>query len=178
LIILRVHSDAKALFTSEPFNNTKYVYEQNTGQLAIAAYSEEALRTGNVYFGIRPSFITKSMDGRFVNTRILMMGCEGLKDSNMAEAFVKKGARVYISWSGLVSATHTDQATVELLKHLITEKQTIKQAVTETMEKVGPDPVDGSILLYYPDTSVDDYAIPNLFIRMHARSQYYLNIKR
>jgi len=164
LIILRVHSDVKALFTSEPYNSTQYIYERNTGQLAIAAYSEEDLTEGNVYFGICPSFITKSMNGRFGNTIILMMGCEGLADSVMAEAFVEKGAKVYISWSGLVSASHTDQATVELLKHLVTEKQTIKQAVTETMEKVGPDPVDGSILLYYPDTLVDDYFIPNLLL--------------
>lgn len=160
LIILRVHSDVLALFTSEPYNNTEYIDLQKTDQLAIAAYSEEDLKEGNVYFGIRPSFITKSMDGRFGNTIILMMGCEGLTDSAMAEAFVKKGAKVYISWSGPVSSSHTDQATIELLKHLITEKQTIKQAVAETMEKVGPQ--DGSILLYYPDTLVDDYVIPNL----------------
>jgi len=168
LIILRVHSDVLALFTSEPYNSTQYTYEQSTDQLAIAAYSEDDLRKGNVYFGIRPSFITKSMNGRFVNTIILMMGCEGLTDSAMAEAFVKKGAKVYISWSGLVSATHTDQASVELLKHLITEKQAIKQAITETMEKVGPDPVDGSILLCYPDTLVDDYVIPNLLARRES----------
>ena len=54
------------------------------------------------------------------------------------------------------------QATTQLLKHLITEKQTIKQAVENTKSEVGSDPVDGSILLYYPNILVDNYIIPNV----------------
>jgi hypothetical protein len=80
----------------------------------------------------------------------------------MAEAFIEKGAKVYISWNGSVSASHRDQATTQLLKHLITEKQTIKQAVTETMKEVGSDPAHGSILQYYPDTLADNYVMPNI----------------
>jgi hypothetical protein len=57
----------------------------------------------------------------------------------MAEAFTLKGAKVYIGWKGSVSATHTDTATISLLQHLITEKQTIKQAVENTMKEVGTD---------------------------------------
>jgi len=56
----------------------------------------------------------------------------------------------------------TDQATTQLLQHLITEKQAMKKAVTETMKEVGPDPVAESILLYYPNTLVDNYVIPSI----------------
>ena len=82
-----------------------------------------------------------------------MMGCEGLTHTRMAEAFVKKGAKVYVSWSGPVSITHTDQGTTQLLKHLVTEEQTILEAVGKTMEDVGQDSQYGSILGYYPSSA-------------------------
>lgn len=168
LIVLRVHSSfvdephlSVCLFTSEPYSLTKYVDEQLTDRVGAVAFSREEAERGIMYFGIMPPFVQHSMKQTFNNTTIIMMGCDGLMYTPMAEAFIKKGARVYISWNGPVSASHTDQATTQLLKHLITEKQTIKQAVTETMKEVGPDPFDESILLYYPDTLVDHYVIPN-----------------
>ncbi len=162
LIILRVHSSATVLqgtqiveapvilFTSERVSKTKYVYEQLTGQLVSIAYSLEEGERGILYFGISPLFVSQVMKGRFENTIVIMMGCQGLDNTLMAEAFVQMGAKVYISWDQWVSASHTDQATIQLLKHLLTEKQTIERAVTETMKEVGPDPADNSILRYYP----------------------------
>jgi len=177
LIILRVHSSGTMLkegefvesqvifFTSEPYSKKRYVFEQWDDQLGMASYAPP---DPPYYFSIHPEFVTSSMKGKFQNTTIVMMGCEGLSNTvekdaiAMAEALIKKGAKVYIGWSGDVSATHTDQATIRLLDHLITEKQTIKQAVTETMKEVGSDPIDGSILRYYPDTLLDSYTIPNI----------------
>lgn len=159
LIILRVHSTATqhqgkesvegpvAFFTSELYSQTKYDYEQLTGQLAIAHYPmPESL----YYFAILPKFVTVNTEGRFHNTIIVMMGCEGLTNTKMAEAFIEKGAKAYIGWSGEVSASHTDQATIYLLTHLLGEKQTIEQAVENTMKEVGPDPAYNSLLIYYP----------------------------
>ena len=164
LIVLRVHSTAGTFegkdfvlfFTSERYSKTKYLYEQLTDQVGWVGYYEG----GPIYFGITGKFVRLSMNGQFKNAVVIMMGCDGLIYADMAEAFVEKGAKVYISWNGPVSASHTDQATTRLLEHLITEKQTIKQAVTETREEVGPDPV-GSMLLYYPTTpEAEDYVIP------------------
>jgi len=156
LIILRVHSalfeegqPPVALFSSEIYSEDKYVYEQLTEQISIARFTRHEEQK---YFGVAPRFVKSSMNGRFQNTTIIMMGCNGLTYTYMAQAFIEKGAKVYISWNGSVSASHTDQATTQLLKHLITEKQTIKQAVTETMNEVGPDPESGSVLRDYPDT--------------------------
>jgi len=156
LIVLRVHSALKlgekppvCLFTSQPYSEMKYTYEQLDGQVGIVAFLP--YHEGDpLYFGIGPKFVRRSMNGRFENTIIIMMGCDGLAYTTMAEAFIGKGARVYISWNGGVLAAHTDLATTHLLQHLITEKQTISQAVTETMKEVGPDPIDNSILQYYP----------------------------
>ncbi len=156
LLILRVHSGLMrgsptlGLFTSERYEQTKYIYEQLTDQLWGAVYSEEEREKEIIYFGISPLFIKYSMKGRFQNSIIIMMGCDGLTYTDMAEAFIEKGAKVYISWSGPVLGRHTDQATTHLLQHLIIEKQTIEKAVTKTTEKVGPDPEFRSLLLYFP----------------------------
>ena len=104
-----------------------------------------------LYFDITPTFVENSMEGRLNDTTIIAMGCEGLNYTSMAEAFIQKGAKAYIGWNGSVSVNHTDDATISLLRHLITENQTIKEAVKETMNDVGPDPTYKSILIFYPD---------------------------
>jgi len=154
LIILRVHSALDpepplALFTSEPMDSRKHVGELLTDQLTGVVFYP--YKSGSkVYFGILPKFIKLSMESTLQNSMIIAMGCDGLTYTEMAEAFIQKGAKTYIGWNGSVSASHTDQATARLLQHLIAEKQTIKQAVDETMNEVGLDPVYNSLLTYYP----------------------------
>jgi len=156
LIVLRVHSamtvgsgpiqGSLGLFTSEVRSQTKYVYEQLTSQLAGAKFPNEE----TIYFGISPLFVLHSMKGSFQNTTIIQMGCDGLAYTTMAEAFIQKGAKVYISWSGAVLASHTDRATSRLLQNLIIQKGTIEQSVNDAMKEVGADPAYESLLTYYP----------------------------
>jgi hypothetical protein len=164
LIILRVHSTAAELqgkefvetpvsfFTSEDYSQTKYVEEQLTDQLVIGSYS---MPQPLYYFGITPKFVTTSMKGVFQKTTVVMMGCEGLNNTGMAEAFIEKGAKVYIGWTDSVSASYTDQATDHLLRHLIAENQTVGQAVGNTMKEVGPEESCSNTLEYYPLESWD-----------------------
>jgi len=168
LIILRVHStthDPEAgveytgLFTSEPFNTEKYVYERNTFQVGVVAFLP--YNEGDpVYFGIASRFVRLSMVGTFEKTAIIMMGCWGLKYPDLAMAFVEKGTQVYIGWSDSVLSYHTDAGTTVLLRHLITQKQTVEQAVTETMKEIGPDPESHGVLSYYPPES-GSYILPH-----------------
>lgn len=175
LIILRVHSGLNegvkpplCLFTSENYSETKYQLEQLTDRLTGVAYSEEEAKRGIAYFGITPNFVKQDMQGNFQNTTIIMMGCNGLTEPryfqvslSMPQAFIEKGAKVYISWDLAVSADHTDRATIQLLTCL-TQNQTIKQAVENTLNEVGPDPVDNSTLDYYPKTpETQNYIIIN-----------------
>jgi len=176
LIILRVHSaimrtekgtiSILGLFTSERYSveaAKKYREEILDDRLVRAFFTEGE----EEYFGIVPKFV-ESMKGEFQNTIIIMMGCEGLgygelTYTDMAEAFIKKGAKVYIGWDGSISLDHTDQATVHLLQSLILRKRTIEWAVTETMEIVGKDPTYDSTLKYYPKTAeAGNCTIPNL----------------
>lgn len=170
LIILRVHSSATspertegpvALFTSERYDRSKHVYEQLTDQLVGVAFSQDEMKEGITYFGINPPFVTQGMNGKFQNTIIIMMGCEGLDNTLMAEAFVEKGAKVYISWNQPVSASRTDTATTHLLQHFLIEKLTLKHSVQETFKEVGFDPIYKSLLIYYP-LEVGEQTIENI----------------
>jgi hypothetical protein len=155
IVVIRSHTAMEsstgtlAIFTSEQWD-----YEKASTTYLADALNDRIARVrvtlnSTAYFGVTPNFI-KAMNGNFQDAIIVMMGCESLANSNMAEAFIEKGAKAYIGWTGLVSADHTDAATQQLLKHLITEKKTIATAVTEISTEVGNDPTYGSTMSYYP----------------------------
>ena len=151
MIILRVHAgittevDASSgerteteyvsLFTGEPYTPGKYPDEE-LNRLGRARYYEGA----DPLFGIGPDFVTDSMEGRFDDTLIVMMGCDGLRSQRTAQAFLDKGARAFVSWSQPVSASHTDATTQRLLERLLIEGQPTSEAVRQTAAEVGPDP--------------------------------------
>ncbi|MDH5461448.1 MAG: hypothetical protein OEX09_04405, partial [Candidatus Bathyarchaeota archaeon] len=169
LMILRVHSavikqsqgnltNLIGLFTSEVYNETtvnqQYLSDLHEGRLALARLFKDQ---DTYYFGITPFFVQSNMMGNFKNTVIIMMGCEGLNHTSMAEALVQKGAEVYISWTCPVTISHTDDATIRLLQSLLQQNQTIKTAV----ELINPDPQYKGKLDYYPrevgDNSIQDF---------------------
>lgn len=160
LVILRVHSSATAmykgkiieapviLFTSETYSEYSHVGEQLSDMLAKTSYLANA--GPPYYFAITPEFVTSGMNGRFQDSTIIMTGCDGLNNTQMAVAFKQKGAKVYIGWDKSIFFSHTDTATEHLLQHLLMKKETVDQAVTNTMMEVGPDPAENSTLTYYP----------------------------
>jgi hypothetical protein len=156
LVIFRVHSalgreddrpaDWVTLFTADAYRETWYVDEQKTRRLSKVSYFED----GPAYFGIMPDFVRSSMKGDLRGATVVMMGCDGLAAETIAEALVEKGAKAVVSWSGLVSADHTDSATEHFLRHSVTEGLPLQEAVDKTAAEVGPDPAYGSVLRLYP----------------------------
>ena len=160
LIILRVHSGMArdngeptgyaSLFTGEPFSEAFHdaatFQDAEAGRLGRASYYDGSPQV----FGIVPDFIELSMRGRFQDATIVMLGCDSLKTNTTAEAFIRKGVKTVVGWSGRVSATHTDAATEHLLRHLLIDRLTTTDAVAQTTAEVGPDPEYGSTLLVYP----------------------------
>jgi len=172
LIVLRVHAALEYvggdpekpanccdLFTSEPYQTwpPKYIAEQSDGRVVRVMF----LTSTETYFGISPKFVRdrNSMWGRFNGTVVVMMGCDGLTYTGMAEAFVARGARACVGWSGPVSADHTDEATLRLLRHLVAEGETLGSAVRMVREEVGPDPTYNGTMRYYPD-GAGGYRLP------------------
>ena len=159
LIIFRAHSGLLAedekvdykttLFTNEGYSTAKYVTEQLHDRLVMARVGE-----GHpMVFGIPPKFITESMNGKFDDTVVLMMGCSGLFLEDLAEAFVDKDASLYLAWNGSVELYYVDAATPYLIRQLCSGNLTIKETLDITMDVVGPDPEHGAGLKYYPSNN-------------------------
>ena len=169
LIIFRVHSgqlirehdseivEATFLFTSEPYSQTKYTREQRSGQMAKARTSEQQ----PFVFAIGARFVTGSMKGNFDNTVIIMMGCSALREQDMAQAFIEKGASTYLGWGASVDLGYVDGAALNLISNLCTKAMTVEQAIVSTMNEVGPDPTYGARLYGYPKQSAN-YTIAEL----------------
>jgi hypothetical protein len=158
LIIFRAHSgllaenevtqDRTVLFTNEEYSQLKHYDDQLRDRLVMARVDEDH----PMVFGIPPKFIRESMEGRFDDAVVIMMGCEGLFLRDLAQAFVDKGASVYVGWNGTVELYYIDEATPYLIEQLCSGNRTIKEAVVNTMDVngIGPDPEHGSGLQYYP----------------------------
>ena len=132
----RTETEYVSLFTGEPYSEGEYSDEQ-LNRLGRAVYYEGA----DPLFGIGPRFVEESMQGRFDDTVIVMMGCDGLRSQRTAQSFLDKGASAFVSWTRPVSASHTDTATQRLLEHLLLEGLTTADAVGRTAAEVGPDPL-------------------------------------
>lgn len=136
ITILRTHSALREnksivdFFTSEEYVGNKYVEEQENGLLTKGNYLWEP---NKFYFAITPKFI-ESLEGRFPKSVIIAMGCWSLKQEceEMADAFIRKGAEVYIGWTEAVGLGHTDNETIKLLRMLLKENKTIEEAVGRT----------------------------------------------
>jgi hypothetical protein len=163
IIILRAHTALQketgtlAIFTSEEWDDGKASTAYLTDAMNDRIARVRVTVNSTAYFGITPNFIS-AMNGDFRNTIIIMMGCDGLTNTKMAEAFINKGAKAYIGWTGPVSSDHTDAATQRLLEHLIFQNQNISTAINETLAEVGDDPVYESTLSYYP-FEVSEYRV-------------------
>ena len=156
LIILRTHSgmmqsqqssqQAVSLFTNEPFNPLTHLLEQLNHQLMKVQVNDNS----PLLFGIPPNFITENVKGNFDNAVVIVSGCSGLYEDNLAQAFVQKGASAFLSWDGSVNLDYVDKATIELVKNLTSNDNTLAGAVNATMTAIGPDPAFNSYLKYFP----------------------------
>lgn len=161
LIIFRAHSgllsgqgevvNKTSLFTNEPYSETKHIKEQLSDQLARARID----KNHPYVFSIRDKFITQSMKGEFNNTVIIMMGCSCLHIEDLARAFIDQGASAYLAWDATVDLGYVDKATPYLMEQLCANNLTVKKAVRNTMNTIGPDPLYGARLKYFPPQSAD-----------------------
>jgi hypothetical protein len=163
LIVWRAHSALDlaskyiAISTSETPGFKSYD-EYSDDQLTLCNITDDP----QLYWAITPKFIEECMEGRFEDTVIILMSCNGLKAgyNKTAEAFIQKGAKVFISWDGWIESPNNDYGTLLLLQRLIARNSTIGEAVEDT--PTYDSPIYGpSKLDYYPHTEVAGYRIPN-----------------
>jgi hypothetical protein len=162
LIIWRAHSaldlDSKyvAISTSERYGTANYDRYLENGQLTLCNITGDP----NLYFAITPTFVREIMNGRFQDTVIILMSCNGLKQGyKTAESFIEKGAKAFTSWDGWIDKTDNDNAISSMLDYLVTENNTISEAVSKIRTYVSP--IYGpSTLRFYP-IETSDYRIPD-----------------
>jgi hypothetical protein len=70
--------------------------------------------------------------------------------TDLAQAFVDKGASAYIAWDLSTLLNYVDEATSYLIGQLCSDNATIEEAVDGTMQVIGPDPEYEAQLQYYP----------------------------
>ncbi|MFQ6030185.1 MAG: hypothetical protein ACE5Q6_22150 [Dehalococcoidia bacterium] len=137
------------LFTGEVYSKEKYHEDQVKGLIGWSTTYDG----GPLFYAIGDRFIEESMEGRFDDTLIVMMGCDGLSTQRTAQAFLDKGAKAFVSWTRPVSASHTDSSTQRLLQKLLLDGLSVGEAVSRTAAEVGPDPWYGAELRVLEDLS-------------------------
>lgn len=169
IILLRSHSATREdktivdFFTCEGYNANKYHFEQDNDRLTKGYYS---WKPDEYYFAIAPKFI-ENLEGFFPKSIVIAMGCYSMSETytEMAEAFIKKGATAYIGWTGPVQPSHTDNETVRLLRKLLIENELLRKAV----DSVESDPDWGSRMEYYP-SKAGNLTISSLIADVKASS--------
>ena len=136
------------IFTNELYSRSVHLADQRALRLTVDSYTDRNIQQR--FFGITPDFIAHSVQGQFNGATVLLMGCAGLKATDLAQAFVSRGVANFIGWDGAVTAAHTDAGTEKLLQNLFSKHLDVRTAVAKTSQEIGPDPSYGGRLLEYP----------------------------
>lgn len=131
-----------SLSTGEPYYRYLHEEEQSKGLLGWSVVEEGQPPV----FGFGYEFVNRAMEGNFGGATIIMMGCDGLRTRETAEAFVDRGASAFVSWSKPVSTYQTDRTTRLLVERLVNDGADIESVVKATANEVGPDPWYGGEL--------------------------------
>ena len=168
LIVWRAHSalDSRsnyvAISTSEIYYGQRD-YDQYLENEQLTLCNMTLLFDQNFYLAITPKFVDEVMSGRFEDTVIILMSCNGLKQyyEKTAKAFEEKGAKVFISWDGWIDSLDNDNAVTLLLQYLIDGNNTVSGAVNKIGGYYTKYQVYLTYLRYDPFPEVGDYSIPN-----------------
>jgi hypothetical protein len=163
LVVWRAHSALDnmssyvAIATSEKYRLIRYDQYLENGHLTLCNITGDA----DLYYGITPKFVKELMLGRFEDTLLVLMSCNGLKDgySKTTVAFEEKGVRAVMSWDGWISSLDNDNAGTILLQQLIRENSTIGEAVKKV--PLSSSEFGTSQLTYSPKPEAANYRIPD-----------------
>ncbi|MHC1627874.1 MAG: hypothetical protein ACXQTI_03475 [Candidatus Nezhaarchaeales archaeon] len=152
LIIMRLHGGrirqpiglfiGSGIF-AEPFSEGKYEYEYYSGYFLKGV----AYIGGKEYFVITPAYVSEKFEGRFPGSTIIILSCYSMWDQVLASSLIEKGASIVVGIDHKVDVQYLDKVGLELVKQ-ISQGASIEEAVSKTMEKIGPDPSTGARLLY------------------------------
>ncbi len=140
---VRLIGVSSSLFTSEPFTQDQYPFEQQQNYLKPS----KAVYNGKDYFAATSFFLKDRMEGRFKDSIIILMGCNGFPPVKLNESYtesvpsvlIKKGSSAVIGWDGTVSLDRTEKATISLLDKFRSGMK-IEDAYKDTNQTLGYEP--------------------------------------
>ncbi|MEM4701747.1 MAG: hypothetical protein QXZ51_06350 [Candidatus Bathyarchaeia archaeon] len=171
VIILRVHSAIREretlvdFFTSEEYRQNVYSNELNSGLLTRGNYS---WLPNKYYFAITPKFVMEAVEGSFPGSIIIAMGCSSLKleYEEMADAFIQKGAKVYIGWTDAVSIIHSDNSTIRFLQQFLEYGKTIREAINECNKFKDPQWPNAVLFYRVKENKIANYRFSDFTAKM------------
>lgn len=115
IVVFRVHSgifeDDVWFFTCEEFDGSKYVLEQLSGEVHIATCPSDP----RLLFSVGSRFVEHYLVG-LDGSLVVLMGCDGLTHTGLAEAFIGSGATGVVGWDGPVTLDASDEAVLGFLE--------------------------------------------------------------
>ncbi len=155
-IVIRTHgledpkyNNGTFLFTGEKYTVNKYISEQLSGQLGKGApiYEEERLLIeqenetleDQMYFLIGAKMVDELMVGEFEDTVILIGGCESLRNRDLAESLIWRGAADVIGWDRTIGSIENDRVMLAFLEKTLVDKEKIQDVIIELNDKYSSD---------------------------------------
>jgi hypothetical protein len=145
LMVFRVHSgvfeDEVWLFTGEEFDASKHVGMQLVNEVHVARSPNDP----RMFFAVGPRFVESRMGGVSPGL-VVLMGCDGLKDEELAAAFVEAGADAVVGWDGPIRLSYSDEELLALIGGML-KGGSLGKVVSSCSQ------VQGVSLLFYPEGS-------------------------
>lgn len=170
IIILRVHSAIRKdktlvdFFTSEENKTNDYSGELRSGLLTIGNYS---WMPDKYFYAITPRFV-ESLKENFPGSIVIAMGCSSLKPEyeEMADAFIQRGAKVYVGWTDAVSIVHSDNSTIRFLQQFLEYGKTIREAIEECNKFEDPEGYDTMLSYRVREDKIANYRLSDFTVNM------------
>jgi len=151
-IVIRTHgledvnyNNATYLFTGEKYDVNQYIPEQLSHQLGKGApIYEEAMNLlkekkesldDRMYFLVGSKLVDELMVGKFPDSIILIGGCESVRNKDLAESLILRGASEIVGWDRTIGSIENDRIMLAFLEKTLVDKEKIQDAVIELNDK-------------------------------------------
>ena len=84
-----------------------------------------------MYFLVGAKMVDELMVGEFEDTVILIGGCESLRNRDLAESLIWRGAADVIGWDRTIGSIENDRIMLEFLEKTLVDKGIIDNVVIE-----------------------------------------------
>ena len=154
LIIIDTHGmDGNLIFTRDELTEDDINNEEMLYNLFTSAVKMFTMRNGHTYAALTANFIKNALTADLPNTVVFNGSCESLKTDQLANAFISRGAKSYIGFSGKVSTKTCTAKAKQFFSALVGDG--LKTTGEAFVEDINFTEIDGSTCSYLMRGSAD-----------------------